>query len=723
MDIDRKAVVGRHDIRQTVPARDLVVSVGDGDFAFTADITGLQTFTSFHHADAADPRNAAARVTNTCTMSTWGWHESPNPEAYVLPQAMSTYETRRGPVDYPDRPFLKEMRALMMQGEPTELADKAGMWLIDNPHRIDLGRIGLELRPSPEAEIETDPSVLADVDQHVDLWRGVITSRFTYLGEPVEVVTVAIPGASGIAFRVTSPLLATGQVCVRAAFPAPSGGFATAHDWAKVDGHTTTLVLGAGSHSGVIHRVADTTAYDVDLAWSSGTAAQSGHRVTLTTAAPYVEVLARFVSVSGPGSALYGPSIATASRVASFDEAVAASEFFWASFWTSGGAIDTAGSTDPRAAELERRVVLSQYLTRVHGGGLTPPQETGFVTNSWQGKFHLEMHWWHSAHFALWGRPELLEKQLAWYESIHDRARATAAQQGYAGARWPKQIAPDGRESPSDIGALLIWQQPHLMSYADLLYAAYAGDADRQRALVERLAPLLEDTAVFMADYADDVDGTYHLGPPVIPAQEFYTARETTNPNFELAYWWYGLEVAQQWRQRRGLPRDASWQRVQDHLAEPLQRDGRYAAVANETTTLPDDHPSMLMAYGFVPPTPLIDGAVVRSTLDWVLENWNWPTAWGWDFPVMAMTAARVCDGDAAVEVLLRDAIKNTYDAAGHNPQMGSFLPLYLPGNGGTLAAVALMVAGWPGGPDMPGIPTDGTWTVRHEGLVPWPTA
>ncbi|HMS36770.1 MAG TPA: hypothetical protein PKA93_06385, partial [Arachnia sp.] len=38
----------------------------------------------------------------------------------------------------------------------------------------------------------------------------------------------------------------------------------------------------------------------------------------------------------------------------------------------------------------------------------------------------------------------------------------------------------------------------------------------------------------------------------------------------------------------------------------------------------------------------------------------------------------------------------------------------------GGLAPVSLMVAGWRGGPELPGIPADG-WVVAHEGLVPWP--
>ena len=104
-----------------------------------------------------------------------------------------------------------------------------------------------------------------------------------------------------------------------------------------------------------------------------------------------------------------------------------------------------------------------------------------------------------------------------------------------------------------------------------------------------------------------------------------------------------------------------------------------------------------------------------------MLGAWEWDSAWGWDYATMAMTAARLGDGDAAVDLLLRDGIKNRYDKAGHNPAMGSFLPLYLPGNGGLLAAVSLMVAGWDGGPGAPGIPDDGTWRVAHEGLVAWP--
>ena len=103
----------------------------------------------------------------------------------------------------------------------------------------------------------------------------------------------------------------------------------------------------------------------------------------------------------------------------------------------------------------------------------------------------------------------------------------------------------------------------------------------------------------------------------------------------------------------------------------------------------------MLGALGVVPPTPMIDREVMRATLADVLESWDWDSAWGWDFPVLAMTAGTGVEiPRAAVDALLMDKPKNQYLRNGHNPQRGNRLPVYLPGNGGLLAAVSLMVGG-----------------------------
>src|SRR5262249_55116133 len=90
-----------------------------------------------------------------------------------------------------------------------------------------------------------------------------------------------------------------------------------------------------------------------------------------------------------------------------------ASAVHWENFWSNGASIDLSAS-----AELERRVVLSQYLTAIQCAGSLPPQETGLTCNSWFGKFHLEMHFWHAAHFAHWRRPELLARSLDYYVDI-----------------------------------------------------------------------------------------------------------------------------------------------------------------------------------------------------------------------------------------------------------------------------------------------------------------
>jgi hypothetical protein len=42
---------------------------------------------------------------------------------------------------------------------------------------------------------------------------------------------------------------------------------------------------------------------------------------------------------------------------------------YWSQFWMTGGAIDLSGSKDPRWFELERRIVLSQYLTAIQDAG------------------------------------------------------------------------------------------------------------------------------------------------------------------------------------------------------------------------------------------------------------------------------------------------------------------------------------------------------------------
>jgi hypothetical protein len=228
-----------------------------------------------------------------------------------------------------------------------------------------------------------------------------------------------------------------------------------------------------------------------------------------------------------------------------------------------------------------------------------------------------------------------------------------------------------------------------------------------------------------MASFAewDEAGRRYVLGPPVIPAQERHKGEHTRNPTYELEYWRHGLELAAEWAKRLGKEADPKWQDVRERLSALPAAEGVYLAHENcpDTFTRTNtDHPSMLGALGMLPGKK-VDLAIMRATLARVMESWQWETTWGWDYPMAAMTAARLGERKAAVDLLLMDVTKNSYLPNGHNYQRPGLMA-YLPGNGGLLTAAAMMACGWQDGPQehAPGFPDDGSWTVRWEGLNRW---
>jgi hypothetical protein len=225
--------------------------------------------------------------------------------------------------------------------------------------------------------------------------------------------------------------------------------------------------------------------------------------------------------------------------------------------------------------------------------------------------------------------------------------------------------------------------------------------------------------------YYDQQKGRYILGKGLIPAQERFKAEETFNPTYELVYWQWGLEAAQRWRQRLGLPRHKKWDEVLSKLSPLPKQEGVYLAAesAPDSYTNPEfktDHPSVLGAYGMLPRSSGLDTATMRRTFELVWTTWTWSDTWGWDFPMTAMTATRLGLPEKAMEALFMPIRTNTYLKNGHNYQ-DNRLTLYMPGNGGLLTAVAMMVAGYEGSSELPGIPKDGKWKVKWEGLKRMP--
>jgi hypothetical protein len=681
--IDRRALVLRHnpELRAFDPANPL--SVGNGNFAFTADITGLQTFAE-----------AFANTTPLGTLSQWGWHTSPNPQGWSMDKFhFRDFDVFGRMVSYDDAP-----------GRQTPETK----WLRENPHRLHLGRISFLLTKSDGSAARTND--LLEIAQTLDLWDGLLRSHFKFDGQPVEVLTVCHPDLDLLAVRVVSPLLKDGRVRVELHFPYGTGATTTA-DWSQPGAHETLLQL-TTPETAEFARTLDQDTYHVSARWTPGAKLVEAekHRFVLTSSkeADALELVCAFAPKPRAGA------------VPDFAQTRAAAAAHWNLFWSAGGAIDLSPSKDPRWRELERRIVLSQYLTAIQCSGIYPPQETGLTYNSWEGKFHLEMHWWHGAHFALWNRLPLLERSLGYYRDILPRARDIAQRQGYQGARWPKMTDPGGLDSPSSVGPFLIWQQPHPIFYAELCYRQH-GD----RATLEKYQDVVAQTADFMASYPVWQEGgnRFVLGPVLQCAQEIFPKDHTLNPTFELTYWRWGLETAQQWRQRLGLPREPRWDKVLKNLAVPALEDNKYLFAETATGTYTDkkwvkDHPSVTAAYGMLP-GPGVDPETMRRTLHWIFDNWDWPDTWGWDYPMLAMCAARLGEPEKAVDALLLDTPKNHYGINGHVYQRPG-LTIYLPGNGGLLYATAMMAAGWDGAParPAPGFPDNGQWTVRSEGLL-----
>ena len=675
--INRRALVDRHSPTLNRLNSLAPLSLGNGEFAFTADITGLQTF----------PREYRQSMP-LCSMSQWGWHTKPLP-AEVNPKQLrlTQYDTHGRPVGY----------ATGSEGQ-RQLYD----WLRENPHRLHLGQVGLSLLQSNEAAELSD---LTEIRQRLDLWTGTLHSRFKVSGTEVYVRTAVHPDFDLLAVSIESKMIRDRRLAVRLAFPYSSPEMHAA-DWNWPGQHQTNVVRQT-THAVRLHRKLDADEYHAAWEWAGDATLEvtdvHGFLLTPDQSGDRIEFIVAFSP--RPFTSVLPSAAATFARAASH----------WEEFWSTGAAVDFSGSSDPRAEELERRVVLSQYLTAIQCSGSTPPQETGLTVNSWYGKFHLEMHWWHAAQFALWNRLPLLEKSLGWYQRILPSARERARTQGYRGARWPKMVGPEGRDSPSPIGPLLIWQQPHPIFYAELCYRSRPN-----RRTLDRYREIVFDSAEFMASFAyfDQAKQKYVLGPPVIPAQENHPPRETWNPTFELAYWNYGLLTAQRWRERLGLPRHPEWDRIIARLSPLPVRDGVYLAHENCPQTFTErnhDHPSMLGALGVLP-GDLVDPETMRRTLAKVMKEWKWDQTWGWDYPLTAMTAARLGDPNTAVEALLLKTEKNRYLPNGHNWQRPN-LPCYLPGNGGLLYAIAMMAGGWHGAPPRrsPGFPADGSWQVQAE--------
>ena len=235
--LDRRSIVSRHDVRLNEIDPDSPLSVGNGEFAFTVDVTGLQSLPAVYE-----------KTVPLCTQAQWGWHSFPIPGGLSPADLrLEVFDTYGREVGY----------ATSSKGQ-----EPLFNWLRENPHRLNLARIGFLLDGQP-----LTPSDIGEIEQTLRLWDGAIESRFRLRGAPVRVRTECHETRDAIAVSVDSPL-APGRLAIAFDFPYGSPDMA-ASDWNSAAKHKTEVVAeGRGSMN--LRRQLDSNVYYARLDWRAG---------------------------------------------------------------------------------------------------------------------------------------------------------------------------------------------------------------------------------------------------------------------------------------------------------------------------------------------------------------------------------------------------------------------------------------------------------------------
>jgi len=692
LPIDRKALVTRHNIRWGWEERGQI-PMGNGEFCFNVDGTGLQTF-------------------GGNTMSHWGWHSFPLPEGVTQDQIPPTGS------------FIKVTKGERYIGPDTIPNDKKkiGQWMTDNPHISNLGRLRFV---RPDGTPLTVEDITSNANRNLDLWTGTHSTRFVVSGDwinggdnwvnPAElgssghwvnVTTYVHPDLDEVSVRVESPLIARGVIKVELAFPYPTlnneitwvGDFKKANE----NGNLTTMKQISDTKT-EFKREVDDFAYNVSLNYTKG---------AKVTPATYDGGPVWYLEGNGLStlefSTTYSPSPID-SDIPDFESTKQANEEHWKNFWMTGGAIDLSESKDPRWFELERRIVLSEWLTAVQAAGSWPSSESGLMNiDPWRGQFHFEIILFHQLHFAFWDRWELTNRAAHVYQRFIPTASERAQQFGFKGLEWPKEASPSGRSAPWEGNQALLWKQPHALQFAEMDYRLHA----TQKTL-EDWAEVVSGTVEYMVDFLtlDKKTSIYHIELNMGRGE---WGSSSDNPQV-LAYWHWGIEEAQKWRERMGLKRNSHWDDVLQHLASFPIEDGIYVDGRGRPMRLTGILGLMPASNAVILETAIRTQAKINETRNLGRAFGGGSGGAGWAAGMSAVGMAKMNQPEMAVESLL-GGLGTAYGINGINRGLGGD---YLPTNGALLYAVAIMAAGWDGAPDRnaPGFPDDGSWVVKWEGL------
>ncbi|EEY23826.1 conserved hypothetical protein [Verticillium alfalfae VaMs.102] len=608
------------------------LQVGNGNFAFGVDTTGMQTYLPFN------------------TMSVWAWHNDTEPSGgCVCPfqNMIMTKEAERATspgIRYQTTPACRwrptAAMSLMIYRTPSSPTSRSGSsaTLTESTSAGSASATGTPRcrRPASQTRARSSTSGAASSPPRSPSTaaRSKSSRRATLTRTPSS-------------FDIDSELIQSGDLTVELDFPYPPihstkykyEVFVGVYDFPA--NHTTRLTRSCEANTAHIYHEMQATRYNVNLRWPDmsplslqkvepeGSTALTAHRYTLAPASGRGE--------QKPSSLSFTAHFSPRKRLPDLPETIRARNTDgWHDYWDQGGFVDLTASTNPNATELQRRIITSQYHVRVNSAAKgESPQESG----------------------------------LMFFWVLLPTSFARAKLMGWEGARWPKMTdTMTGRSSQASSTLFcygskyvtivysseenhLTNAQPHPMYMAMLAYKTKP-----TQETLERWDPILEATADYMASYAwyNESSGNYDLGPPL------------------------------------ARPVPGHWTTVASKLSKPPQVDGLYAVYEGVNSTwwqdpkLNGDPRSLIMMQGILPNTPAVDEEVGRRTADKVWEVWTDQKIRGWGRPILAINSARVGNPERAIYHLTAyDYWK--FDDAGFAIRGGDggTPPPFVPGNAG----------------------------------------
>ena len=143
-------------------------------------------------------------------MSDCGWHKFENTTGLTPAESEKSFDLDHG--------HLEVYAVEYKQGGRNQQATE---YFRANPHRLNLGTIGLDLKDANGSQIPLKS--LSAIRQQLLLWDGEIVSSFKADGETVEVTTGVHPSKDALYARIQSDLLKDRRATVSLRFSYPTG--------------------------------------------------------------------------------------------------------------------------------------------------------------------------------------------------------------------------------------------------------------------------------------------------------------------------------------------------------------------------------------------------------------------------------------------------------------------------------------------------------------------